>query len=60
MENYDREEYTNILKVEGVKAKGYGIIPKLIMQDRSIPIRVNQFMLIFVHLLVLETMRFQV
>lgn len=32
------DELTDILQVEGVKAKGYGIIPKIVMQDPRLTI----------------------
>ena len=31
--SFDKKSLTDILKVEGVMAKGYGIVPKLVMQD---------------------------
>ncbi|WP_422445354.1 helix-turn-helix domain-containing protein [Thermoanaerobacterium sp. DL9XJH110] len=32
------DELSDILQVEGVKAKGYGIIPKIVMQDPRLTI----------------------
>lgn len=32
----NKKELTDILRVEGVNAKGFGIIPKLVMQDRRL------------------------
>lgn len=32
----DANELQNILGVEGVNAKGFGIIPKIVMQDRRL------------------------
>lgn len=33
-----KEEFTDVLKINGVKSKGFGIIPKLLMQDHRLTI----------------------
>ena len=29
-------EHSNIIQVEGINSKGFGIIPKLVMQDKRL------------------------
>lgn len=31
-----KNEMTNILEVQGINSKGYGIVPKLVMQDQNL------------------------
>lgn len=39
MANYTEKELTDILEVNGVNAKGYGIVPKIVMQDTRLTIQ---------------------
>jgi hypothetical protein len=34
--SHKNNELTNILRVQGVKSKGYGLVPKIVMQDRRL------------------------
>lgn len=39
MRNFQEKDFTDILRVQGVNAKGYGIIPKMVMQDTRLSIQ---------------------